>query len=295
MENKLGGPEPKKLRKTVIDLITDEEKKTRDNLWLTKIQLYVIPYGLRPNYVTFFRFFLVGLSIFLYFYNPVIDYIQWLIIILAAWTDLVDGSMARTRNQVTASGTMLDPIADNFLVFWIFWVLIQQHVLNYYLGWAIILMQVVIMIGAGVSILKGYFETKKEHPKENTLNILRKTVLTEISVSFIGRIHFATLVVSVVFLMFHATANREFISTILGNLALPVLFGGASLFFFTSREGFMNLGKLLVVLGIVFLTLYQLGAYSLTIGTVFLWLSLVILVFELVGYVINKELLPKVK
>lgn len=42
------------------------------------------------------------------------------LVALAAFTDLLDGFMARRRNQVTALGVLLDPIADKFLIATVF-------------------------------------------------------------------------------------------------------------------------------------------------------------------------------
>jgi len=38
------------------------------------------------------------------------------VFIVAVCTDFIDGAMARTRNQITPLGTLIDPIADKLLV-----------------------------------------------------------------------------------------------------------------------------------------------------------------------------------
>jgi phosphatidylglycerophosphate synthase len=286
-------PRQKKLKQTVMDLITEEEKKTRDNLWITKMQLLIIPERLRPNVVTVFRFLLVGLSMVLYFQSPHITYLQWLIIIVAAWSDLVDGSMARTRNQITATGTFIDPLADNCLVFWIFWMLIKERVLDANLGWFIIGAQIVIMISAGILVLREYLSLRKANKDAPAAELLEEAVYEQVSVSFIGRLHFLTLVISIVFLMLSATVDNTYLTDILGKISLPLLAGGFGLFFLTERVGYQNIGKLAVVLGLIFLTLWQLVDFSYHIGTIFLWISIAILVFELLGYIVNRNLLPK--
>ena len=286
-------PRQKKLKQTVMDLITEEEKKTRDNLWITRMQLFIIPERLRPNVVTVFRFLLVGLSVILYINNPHITYIQWLIIIVAAWSDWMDGSMARTRNQITATGTFIDPLADNCLVFWIFWMLIKEQVLDAQLGWFIIGAQVVIMISAGILVLREYLSLRKTNTSATPAELLEEAVYEQVAVSFIGRLHFLTLVISIVFLMFSATVDNTYIANIFGKISLPLLGGGFGLFFLTERVNYQNIGKLSVVFGLIFLTMWQLVDFSYTIGTIFLWISIAILVFELLGYVVNRNLLPK--
>ena len=45
---------------------------------------------------------------------------------LAALSDLLDGLMARRRNQITPVGTLLDPIADKFLISTVFICLVAR-------------------------------------------------------------------------------------------------------------------------------------------------------------------------
>lgn len=291
--SKYGPQNPRKLKQTIIDLATEEEKKTRDGLWITKMQMSIIPLYLRPNYFTFFRFFLVALSAFLYIRNPEINYIQWIIIMVAAWSDAIDGSLARTRHQITASGTFLDPLADNMLIFWIFWMLIKEVTLNYTLGMIIIIAQIILMLCAGIMIMRKFFILKKDSAGAQQIDILRKSVLEEISVSIIGRLHFATLVISVVFLMFAATIEKVIISELLWRASLPMVGGGFALFFLAEQENYKNLGKFLVGVGIIFITISQLEKFAFYIGNIFLWISIVILAFEFAGYIINKNFLPR--
>jgi CDP-diacylglycerol--glycerol-3-phosphate 3-phosphatidyltransferase len=39
-----------------------------------------------------------------------------IVFIIAACTDFIDGAMARTRNQITDTGKVIDPIADKLLI-----------------------------------------------------------------------------------------------------------------------------------------------------------------------------------
>lgn len=49
------------------------------------------------------------------------------LVALAAFTDLLDGAIARRRNQVTALGTLLDPIADKFFIATVFICLVARE------------------------------------------------------------------------------------------------------------------------------------------------------------------------
>ena len=70
-----------------------------------------------PNALTVFRIFLIPIFV-LTFYLPfswsyfVCAFIFW----LAAFTDLLDGYLARKLNQSTPFGAFLDPVADKLMV-----------------------------------------------------------------------------------------------------------------------------------------------------------------------------------
>jgi CDP-diacylglycerol--glycerol-3-phosphate 3-phosphatidyltransferase len=77
-----------------------------------------------PNLLTAFRIFLVPLVVVVlltefqfekwFFFNR--EILAVAIFLVASLTDLLDGYLARKRNQVTTLGQLLDPIADKLLV-----------------------------------------------------------------------------------------------------------------------------------------------------------------------------------
>ena len=71
-----------------------------------------------PNRITLLRILLIPLVIFFYLadFIPYGKLVSFLLFVIAACTDFVDGKIARKRNLVTDLGKLLDPIADKCLV-----------------------------------------------------------------------------------------------------------------------------------------------------------------------------------
>lgn len=82
--------------------------------FLAKLFLPLIPLWVRPNHLTSLRFIA----------TPFVLYLLWQgnfkwglpLFILTAFTDALDGAMARVRKQITVWGTIYDPVADKILV-----------------------------------------------------------------------------------------------------------------------------------------------------------------------------------
>lgn len=96
-------------------LMTNENVKVywHDRV-LERSVLRFIPRDVRPNHLTIFRVIM----------TPFVLYYLWLerwemvvpLFLLAAFTDVLDGSLARTRKQITMWGTLADPAADKLLI-----------------------------------------------------------------------------------------------------------------------------------------------------------------------------------
>lgn len=110
-----------------------------------KLFLWMFPRDvIKPNHITAFRM-LATPFVFLFILRE-----DWLVsipvFIFVAFTDVLDGTMARKRNQVTAWGTLFDPVADKFLIGGILFILILKYV-NVLIGAAIIILELSVIIG----------------------------------------------------------------------------------------------------------------------------------------------------
>jgi CDP-diacylglycerol--glycerol-3-phosphate 3-phosphatidyltransferase len=81
---------------------------------IDKIFLRFIPHSITPNQVTVLRFILIPIMCYLF----AINMFDWALVVfvVAASTDFIDGAMARTRNQITNLGKIIDPVADKLLI-----------------------------------------------------------------------------------------------------------------------------------------------------------------------------------
>ncbi|MGI8470281.1 MAG: CDP-diacylglycerol--glycerol-3-phosphate 3-phosphatidyltransferase [Pyrinomonadaceae bacterium] len=96
-----------------------------------------------PNYLSLARIFLVPLLVAVLL-APVSE--DWFVIeryslaigifLAASLTDILDGHLARRRNQVSKLGALLDPIADKLLVSAALIVLVEKHLAP---SWAVVI------------------------------------------------------------------------------------------------------------------------------------------------------------
>src|SRR6187401_1369330 len=95
-----------------------------------------------PNYITLGRIFVVPILV-VALLTPVGE--NWfgisgyalaiVIFVIASLTDIVDGMLARRRNQVSTLGKFLDPIADKLLISAALIVLVERHLAP---SWAVV-------------------------------------------------------------------------------------------------------------------------------------------------------------
>src|SRR3989304_2017811 len=76
--------------------------------------LRLFPRKVMPNQITVFRFFTIPFIALLFLLE---EYsIGMVLFAVSAFTDALDGAMARTRREVTEWGSTYDPLADKLLI-----------------------------------------------------------------------------------------------------------------------------------------------------------------------------------
>lgn len=108
-----------------------------------------------PNHLTWFRLIVAPVVPFVFIYDGnAFKWIACAIYVTAALTDLIDGILARRRQQVTALGKLLDPIADKVLVVGALVALAIDGVLNSWWLIPIILREVSVTVARFLLIPK---------------------------------------------------------------------------------------------------------------------------------------------
>lgn len=99
-----------------------------------------------PNHLTIARFFLIPiLFITLLSGNYIAGFI---IFVVAASTDFLDGTLARKRNQITDIGKVIDPIADKLLIGTMLYFVGTEHIIvKIFL--AVILFEIIAVLFSG--------------------------------------------------------------------------------------------------------------------------------------------------
>jgi len=179
--------------------------------WLVnRLILWLIPQRIKPNHITSLRFVLTVPTVWLIYSG---NYsLGAALFIIAALTDIIDGSLARIRNQITEWGELFDPVADKLLIGLVGIILIFQ-----FLHWAfiaaILALEIITILGAF------YFKltNKPIHIKSNIFGKI-KMILQSIGI--------------VLLFVFAQMPNNEplniFVSTI---FAISIVFTLLSMFF----------------------------------------------------------------
>lgn len=107
--------------------------------------LRLFPKAVRPNHLTMFRFLAIPFMVLLMLYESY-EIGLWVFLIVA-FTDALDGSMARTRDQITEWGKIYDPLADKLLIGSMVFAIVLRYI-DFFAAMIIIGMEVLIITSA---------------------------------------------------------------------------------------------------------------------------------------------------
>ncbi|MBU0661411.1 CDP-alcohol phosphatidyltransferase family protein [Patescibacteria group bacterium] len=126
------------------------------DMFIARTVLRFLPESVTPNQLTMVRF--LGIPVVVYLLISQQYVFGSIIFLLVAFTDVMDGSLARTRDKITKFGMLFDPLADKLLIGSMVLVLAFQY-FNYLLGIAILGIEIVFIMIALVAEIK--FHTVK--------------------------------------------------------------------------------------------------------------------------------------
>ena len=106
--------------------------------------LHLIPNSVTPNAVTALRFILSPL---VFWFLSIGDYaVGFPLFLFTAFTDALDGTIARVRNKITPWGTFYDPVADKILIGGVVLLIVATHI-NWTFALVILGIELLIVIG----------------------------------------------------------------------------------------------------------------------------------------------------
>lgn len=111
-----------------------------------------LPKWLRPNHWTVIRFLFTPVVLFYLWQERWAETIG--LFLFAAFTDVLDGSTARLRKQITMWGTAADPIADKLLIGSVSLIFVAR-VISIWLAVAILFMELLVVSGVLYRRYKG--------------------------------------------------------------------------------------------------------------------------------------------
>ncbi len=119
---------------------------------LAKTVLRLFPKFVLPNHITVFRFIATPAVAVLVSYEQY--YIGLIAFLIVAFTDALDGAMARTRNQITEWGKIYDPLADKILIGSMVFIIVLRYI-DFWTAIIIIGLEFIIILTAWVRMRIG--------------------------------------------------------------------------------------------------------------------------------------------
>lgn len=197
------------------NFLTLLEKNWRD--WFFKpLTTFLFYTNITANHITIFGLILVSGAIAGFIYDINIKW-QFLIILIAALSDAIDGPRARNHNEVTALGTWLDHVRDGFLIFWMTFLIYHFRLLT--LEWIIIIWTIEIFISW--ILIKDFLIKLLQKPYEEWREVAREYSFEKLQATVIGRAQF--LFINLGYLVLLSSLLKTYPTSILVGKAFLVL------------------------------------------------------------------------
>ncbi|XID91124.1 CDP-alcohol phosphatidyltransferase family protein [Paenibacillaceae bacterium WGS1546] len=107
-----------------------------------------------PNLLTISRFVLIPVFLAFYFSDRTIAALVTMLV--AGFTDFLDGYIARRSGQVTVTGSMLDPLADKLMMLAVILALLIKNVLPVGAFAVMTFREVAMIIGSAIFYYRGF-------------------------------------------------------------------------------------------------------------------------------------------
>jgi len=128
-----------------MDIYQKAEKVTKIDKFLAATFLKLLPSWVTPNHITIFRFLSIPFVLWLIVTERDIE--GFVLFVISAFSDALDGSLARTKDQITDWGKMFDPLADKLLIGSVAAILIPKY-FGAWLAFAIIFVELLLILSA---------------------------------------------------------------------------------------------------------------------------------------------------
>ena len=140
----------KKKHPDLFEYMDAKEIHAHDH-FLERTFLKLLHPSVTPNKISIFRIFATPVV----FYFILKGYYETgvILFLLVAFTDALDGSLARTKNKITKFGMLIDPLADKLLIGSMVLLLVFRY-LDFWLGIAVLGIEIIFIASAYVSRVK---------------------------------------------------------------------------------------------------------------------------------------------
>jgi CDP-diacylglycerol--glycerol-3-phosphate 3-phosphatidyltransferase len=107
--------------------------------------LKLFPASIKPNHITIFRFLASPIVALLMLYDSYL--LGTVAFLIVASSDAIDGSLARTRSEITNWGKIYDPLADKILIACIVFTIVLRYI-DMWTSIIIVALEIIIIIVA---------------------------------------------------------------------------------------------------------------------------------------------------